>query len=284
MQERLLRFMLLSILVCLPATAQVRGAHAEVRDGTSGWVNIWNDSDKRIEAVDGWAECQGPKTGSASGFGFDALGTHGMVWRPGPGGIGGEPQEPTLAPHKELPSIMNLGPKRSDCNWVANILGVIYTDGTHEGDAEVIRFMQAKRDGKVAAIQFWVDILHRHGIDRIPAEVITSDAEQLVKQDLNRLRSRWGSSPRSVGYAYWSAWYGVDQSVTSRMKAGSNRLDDPDARSARVLREFEKQMRGIESDAAMKIVETEFPLPAELVRQKIELPVTSANNESSPRN
>ena len=155
-------------------------------------------------------------------------------------------------------------PMHSGCTWQATIDGVIYSDGSSEGNAEVVRGMVAHRDGVVAGVAYWSTLLDQRaetpGAPRtgLNNEALAAKAKQRADKEFSN-----GMAPNcyssAVCYQYWLGLYHVDLSL-------SLWGHDLPYTSAVMLMTGWKQK--VDADMGLKDLQYMFRLPAELKEAK----------------
>ena len=177
-----------------------------------------------------------------------------------------------------------LPPRTKRCSWHGSIDGVIYTDGTYEGKKEIVRGLQARRDGIAAGVRFWAIRTHREATE---AEANVDEFERRVKNDQEKLnevcnqfdplRSPIESGSVAVlGLPHGPTTPGipppghVQQSVTigtPDCEYWRGRLQ-VDLGGQRVLGEVDQWQAKIEQDEALKKLDIIFHLPSDVARER----------------
>jgi len=244
MRNLKLRFASLSIfvsLVSLPVFAQNPAYHVEFSDHTSGWVILVNDSQKPIEAFTAKATC-GAMTTTPT---YDALEfSGGGTSHPAVKGL----QPSLIQPGQRFFALVNLAPQPSGCVWQAQVAGVIYADGTYDGQESAVRDLQARRAGIAAALQYWNNA-QLGGHEQTVAANAPNYAETLSQDDLAKTWAYTCRDEPSV-CAYWSGRHQVDQNVAQGMK-----------RNAQLGPYLDRWSAKFEADVAFKTLEVTFPSP-----------------------
>ena len=244
MRNQSLRFASLSIfvsLVSLPVFAQNPAYHLEFSDRTSGWVILVNDSQKPIEAFTAKATC-GAMTTTPT---YDALEfSGGGTTHPAVKGL----QPSLIQPGERFFSLVNLAPQPSGCVWQAQVAGVIYADGTYDGEESAVRDLQARRAGIAAALQYWSN-LQLGGHEQTVALNGPTNAENLSQDDLAKTWTYTCRDQPAV-CAYWSGRRQVDQNVSQL--AQHKFLMGP---------YLDRWTAKVEADVAFKKLEPTFPSP-----------------------
>ncbi len=228
-------------LVCCPAFAQNSGYHLQLSDGTSGWVILVNDTQRPIEAFTVNATC-GAVTATPA---YDALAfSGGGSSHPAVRGL----QPSLIQPGQRLFALANLAPQPSGCAWQTQVAGVIYADGTYDGDESAVRDLQARRAGIAAALQYWSN-MQLLGHEQTIAANGPNNAQNLSQDDLAKT---WGYTCRDQPSvcAYWSGRRQVDQNVGLLMK-----------RDAQIGPYIDRWSAKVEADAAFRKLELTFPAP-----------------------
>jgi hypothetical protein len=244
MRNLSLRFASVSIflsLVSLPVFAQNPAYHLEFSDRTSGWVILVNDSQKPIEAFTAKATC-GAMTTTPT---YDALEfSAGGTSHPAVKGL----QPSLIQPGQRFFALVNLAPQPSGCVWQGQVAGVIYADGTYDGQESTVRDLQARRAGIAAALQYWNNF-QIGGHELTVAANGPTNAENLSQDDLSKT---WAYTCRDqpAVCAYWSGRHQVDQNVALGMKHNAQLGPYLDRWSAK-----------FEADLAFKTLEVTFPSP-----------------------
>ena len=244
MRNQSLRFTSLSIflsLVSLPIFAQNPAYHLEFSDRTSGWVILVNDSQKPIEAFTVKATCGALSATPA----YDALEfSGGGISHPAVKGL----QPSLIQPGQRFFALVNLAPQPSGCAWQGQVAGVIYADGTYDGQESAVRDLQARRAGIAAALQYWSNI-QLIGHEQTVAANGPTNAESLSQDDLAKTWAYTCRDEPSV-CAYWSGRHHVDQNVAQGLKHNAAMGPYLDRWSAK-----------FDADVAFKTLEVTFPSP-----------------------
>jgi hypothetical protein len=244
MRNQSLRFTSLSIflsLVSLPVFAQTPAYHLEFSNGTSGWVILVNDSQKPIEAFSAKATCGATTTTPT----YDALEfSGGGTSHPAIKGL----QPSVIQPGQRFFALVNLAPQPSGCAWQGKVAGVIYADGTYDGEESAVRDLQARRAGIAAALQYWNNV-QLLGHEQTVSANGPNHAETLSQDDLAKTWTYTCRDQPSV-CAYWSGRRKVDQDVALGMKHNAQLGPYLDRWSAK-----------FEADVAFKTLEPIFPSP-----------------------
>ena len=213
-----------------------------------------NDSRKPIEAFTFSGKCGS----GGAGYTYDALDSGGES-RSHPAVDGHfAMQRSLIQPGQRFFALEKLLPQPSGCTWEGRILGVIYTDGTHEGEESAARDMQARRDGIAAALRYW-NKLHENGADNANTRTIYAGAEQLAKSDFARqIAPECNRQP--VACAYWKGRYLVDTNIALQVNQQSSS-------QASVVTYVERWMKKADADEALRYMDTEYPLSTEIGAQ-----------------
>jgi len=228
-------------LYSLASFAQNPGYHLEFSDGSSGWVIVVNDSQKPIEAFSVKATCGAMSSTPA----YDAL-EFGGGGRPHPAVKGSQPS--LIQPGQRFFVLVNLAPQPSGCVWQGQVQGVIYADGTYDGDESAVRDLQARRAGIAAALQYWSN-LQLGGHEQTVALNGPTNAENLSQDDLAKTWTYTCRDQPAV-CAYWSGRRQVDQNVSQL--AQHKFLMGP---------YLDRWTAKVEADVAFKKLEPTFPSP-----------------------
>jgi hypothetical protein len=244
MRNQSLRFASFSIflsLVSLPAFSQNPAYHLEFSDRTSGWVILVNDSQKPIEAFTIKATCGATSTTPTyDALEFAAGGTS------HPAVKGSQPS--LIQPGQRFYASVNLAPQPSGCAWQGQVAGVIYADGTYDGEEATVRDLQARRAGIAAALQYWAN-QQLVGHEQTVAANGPSHAERLSEEDFAKTWTYTCRDQPAV-CAYWSGRHHVDQNVAQLLK-----------RNAQMGPYLDRWTAKVEADAAFKTLEPIFPSP-----------------------
>ena len=128
---------------------------------------------------------------------------------------------------------------------------MIYADGSYQGDENLVRELQAKRDGMSIAAHLWAKRLTEDLQKNMTDEAIAAQAELIAGTD----QTQSGCHDHSVLCGWWQGKYQVDSNVAlSAKRLGHDQL------SLFVA----GWCRKIEADEALKRMDLLFPLPAEL--------------------
>jgi hypothetical protein len=244
MRNLSLRFTSISIflsLVSLPVFAQNPSYHLQFSDGTSGWVILVNDSQKPIEAFTVKAAC-GTLSSTPT---YDALEfSGGGTSHPAVKGL----QPSIIQPGQRFFALVNLAPQPSGCAWQGQVAGVIYADGTYDGEESAVRDLQARRAGIAAALQYWTNV-QLLGHEQTVAANGPSNAENLSQDDLAKT---WAYTCRDepAVCAYWSGRRQVDQNVAHQMK-----------HNAAMAPYLDRWTAKFDADEAFKKLQLTFPSP-----------------------
>jgi len=245
MRNLVVRFAGFSMLLALSsvaAFAQSSAYHLAFSEGTSGWVIVTNDSQKPIEAFSVKATCGAVSATPA----YDALefGGGGMS-HPAVKGL----QPAVIQPGQRFFALVNLAPQASGCAWQGHVQGVIYADGTYDGEESAVRELQARRAGIAAALQYWTNVeLGAH--EQTVAAVGAANAEVLAQDDLAKTWSHTCPDQPAV-CAYWSGRRQVDENVAQGMK-----------RNGQLGNYLDRWTAKIDADVAFRTLEPIFPSPS----------------------
>jgi hypothetical protein len=247
MRNQSLRFASFSILLSLgtlAASAQTPGYRLELSDHTSGWVILVNDTQKPIEAFTVKATC-GPVTANPT---YDALDfSAGGSSHPAVKGL----QPSLIQPGQRFYAQVNLAPQPSGCAWQGKVEGVIYADGTYDGEESAIRDLQARRAGIAAALQYWTNTqlgAHEQTV-AATGNAQLSNAQLLSQDDLAKTWSYTCRDQPSV-CAYWAGRRHVDKDVAEGLK-----------RNVAINAYLDRWTAKFDADAAYKALEATFPSP-----------------------
>jgi hypothetical protein len=192
MRNVLFRFASFSVflsLVSLPAFAQNPAYHLEFSDHTSGWVILVNDSQKPIEAFTVKATC-GATTATPT---YDALEfSGGGTSHPAIKGL----QPSLIQPGQRFFALVNLAPQPSGCSWRGDVAGVIYADGTYDGQASAVHDLQARRAGIAAALEYWSNVQIGGHEQMVTANGPRQDLGLYLPRSTGGLRLLVGPAPR----------------------------------------------------------------------------------------
>ena len=239
--SRFTSFSVFLSLYSLPVLAQSPAYHLEFSDRTSGWVILVNDSQKPIEAFTVTATC-GPLTSTPS---YDALEfSGGGTSHPAVKG-----RQPSLIqPGQRFFAPVNLAPQPSGCAWRGQVAGVIYADGTYDGQELAVHDLQARRAGIEAALQYWSNEQLGGHEQRVEANGATY-AEGLAADDLSKTWTYTCRDEPAV-CAYWEGRRHVDLNVAHQMKLGAAMTPYLDRWTAK-----------FDADTAFKTLQITFPSP-----------------------
>lgn len=254
---QLMAFSLIILSVCRQLIAQERGYHTELSDGTSGWIILVNDSQKPIETFSLTGKCGTISTE----FVHDSLdGSRTGSLHPAAG-----KQSDTIKPGERFFSITKLLPQSSGCTWKVEVNAAIYTDGTYDGDENVVRALQARRDGILAAAQDWTERLEVEFARKTAAEIVIADAKRLAEEDLKKMMAPSCSS-KPLACGYWQGRRHVDANVALHLERSNKDLD---AVYAWNIQDIERWRKKIDTDGAFKRMDAIFPIMAELAAETI---------------
>jgi hypothetical protein len=248
--------------------AQDRGYHTELADRmtdpskTFQEVILTNDSQKPIEAYHVMARCSDDGNTLASvETSYDELGVDAdSTWVEEPGGRRLVPQPPILAPQGRTVTISTLGPEPSGCKWSADVDAVLFADGTYGGDEAAARNLQAQRDGIVASVREWVNMLN--GALGFSIDAIQAEAQRRKDKDLVGTSA---SSDNALSRSYWDGSGWVDANFVERAKP-RNSSELPEQTCRRVVQLANKLDKKIKADNALPILDALFPLPPSLTQ------------------
>ncbi|MFT4113721.1 hypothetical protein [Silvibacterium sp.] len=242
--------------------ANSRGYHMELSDGSSGWVILVNDSQKPIEAFHFKGKCGNAGTATV----HDALDSpyESISHRPTDEAM----QESVILPGVRFFSDQNLSPQPSGCTWAGDIDGVIYADGSYEGNENVVHALQARRDGILSAARFWVEATEGEAAGKFTPAVLAGEAQRLSDEDRKKM-SNPGCREQPITCAYWNGREQVDINMVGQMNADRQRGDTPYSHIAQFARKWREKA---EADSALKALEISFPLPPELAPQVLPAP------------
>jgi hypothetical protein len=244
MRNLSLRFASLSVflsLYSLPVLAQNPAYHLEFSDRTNGWVILVNDSQKPIEAFTVKATCGAiSATPTYDALEFGGGGTS----HPAVKGL----QPSLIQPGQRFFAPVNLAPQPSGCVWQGQVAGVIYADGTYDGEENAVRDLQARRAGIAAALEYWANA-QLVGHEQTVAANGTNNAERLSEDDFAKTWAHTCPDQPAV-CAYWSGKHQVDQNVAQQMKHG-----------AAMSPYLERWIAKFDADVAFKTLDATFPSP-----------------------
>jgi hypothetical protein len=265
------------LTVSLPISGQ-SSYHVEIAEapnvpiGTLKLVVLVNDSQKVIEAYHAKADCKssdgsGPPSRVRDEQSYDALSfAADSMAMMGPGGKS-IAQGFLIMPGGHFVTGMLLGPESSGCTWQAEADAIFYTDGTYEGADSSVRNLQAHRDGIVASVRFWEQILREPDMPDDPTvaadqrvAAIEAEAERRKEQDMRGVRYP-GCANSPLACEYWRGWQAVDGNVLNYAK--TSRANRPPNEVYRRIAQFiDRLNRKINNDASLKTLDTIFPLPS----------------------
>lgn len=241
---------------CVPLLAQGRGYHAELSDGTSGWVILVNDSQKTIEAYHLSAKCMGQgRVRMGEELSYDTLDSSGTSRNWPPTGFAGIHTTSAVAePEARMVSMKKLSPPPDGCVWNADFDAVIYADGSYEGDEIKVQRLQARRDGLAAGVKYWANRLAGEPVDKASRETIRADAERLKDEDLKKITNRC----RKLECEYWRGRFQVDINVAANTRPSEN--SPPLEGNGGIIQTYTRHEKKIEADVALKKLDAVFPL------------------------
>jgi hypothetical protein len=159
--------------------------------------------------------------------------------------------------------LTNLLPQPSGCAWRTKVDGVIYADGTFEGDEKVVQGVQARRDGIVAAVQYWEDRMHRPNQNQTTSQLLEeleNDAKRFSETD-RRETMYPGCQQHPLSCEYWRGRQQVD---TNAGLIAHLKKDDPEESYRRILQVMDGWQAKIEKNIALPKLDAVFPLPNEV--------------------
>ena len=246
-----------AVVCCLPLSAQSRSYHMELADGTSGRVAVANDSAKPIEAFHITGRCG--QAGIATGYD--------VLQSPRDGGslfLDPERQrisrDGVIAPQTRVFLTTQFDPQPSGCAWKGVIDGVIYTDGSFEGEGDAVRRMMAHRDGIVAAVNYWSSRLLHEGAEREDPGALAESAKSMITTD----RMKGGNDPQSLQFEYWQGRSMVDRDISMWLKTTN---DAPQIMFERTVSDVKSWQMKIEGNIALKKLDATFPPPLAIKEQ-----------------
>ena len=207
------------ILGGLPLAAQSSSYHLEFDDRTPSRAALVNDSAKSIEAFVALQRCQKP--GSYSGFdnsrdildiprgvGSEILAADGHPARSGVLETGGRWQ-----------TNLAIFPENGDCR--NHVSGVLFSDGSFEGEDAGVRGLKAWRDGLAAAVHHWADRINQEKPDGSTLEALHDELKRRKSEDQMKLRKYKSDiridDPPQLLWQYWSGWLAVETNLEFRL-------------------------------------------------------------------
>jgi hypothetical protein len=134
---------------------------------------------------------------------------------------------------------------------------VIYSDGSFDGPVEIVRRMQAAREGGFAAIQFWAALLAKP--DQAGADSFSTLAKERVKEDRTHLQScrtsATGEEAELICF-YWSGRLHDDGSISGILARPVPPDNDSPWRFENFVRIW---MQKYKNDVAMSELSRSFP-------------------------
>ena len=248
---------------CVSLFAQTR--HYRVRfapEGQSVSTILINDSEKAIEAYSVSSRCQSRGAGPRIGDEFDIL-----TIPEDSGEIHRSKKDVVISSvepggQRRLGAISG-GPLPTGCEWTVESSGVIYADGTYEGDESVVRNLQARRDGVAASVKFWSDRFGQTNSGAPNASVTADEAMQLIQRDMAKTMELCSHQARAREFTLTCEYWRGRTEPDSSLQAMERRFKDgPEERD--IAGVFDKWEKKIEGDMAMNKVGAVFPVPAEV--------------------
>jgi hypothetical protein len=151
---------------------------------------------------------------------------------------------------------------------VARFDGVIFADGSYEGDEAVVRALKAHRDGIVASVRSWAEVFGAanpdgSGLDQILAAIKIHEGEEKAQRDRYPFPGgiREAEDPMR---GYWEGRLQVEECLLiSRTNQGSQGEEPAATRLKRIVHLLDEWKTKIETDPAMQKLDAEFPPIAE---------------------
>jgi hypothetical protein len=257
----------------LPLIAQSSDYHLEFADRVNGpaRVILVNDSEKSIEAYYPFQRC---KSGATYYGGQDVLDVPGVD--NSLHGAGGSGPRSVLEPGGRWETVIS--PSAGSTSSVSTSSGstsgdgaercepridaIIFADGSFDGNAEFVKALKARRDGTVAAVNYWADRFSHENPDGSGLGVLLADANRLYAEDGTRQRKYRlnlpNDDPPPLLREYWHARFHVDQNVAHFLAHDLSKETASENLhlAAGFIDEWKKK---IDSDAAMRKLNSEFP-------------------------
>jgi hypothetical protein len=270
MPKATLRIICLALLTT-SAVAQTPGYHIELIDDTAPHhsplnkrIVLFNDSDRTIEAAHISEVCEGDNrrggplthetTEDTLTYSSDKVGN------PGPDGTLVF-ESTTIPPGGKMVLLEPLAQQPSGCTWNAKVDAVIYSNGTYEGDEIAVRGLQARRAGLAAGLNFWSGRLPPRPSDtHLLVLAPAAEAEAAFAKDINNSKPPVCQRD-TIACQYWLGRGHVDLNISSMLKRPT---EDSDTRYDHAVQEIERWQRKLNSDVALKKLESTFPLPQDI--------------------
>jgi hypothetical protein len=147
---------------------------------------------------------------------------------------------------------------------VARFDGVIFADGSYEGDEAVVRQLKARRDGIAANVRSWAEVFGAanpdgSGLDQILAAIKIHQGEETAERDRYPFPSAVPEE-EDPKRAYWEGRLQVEAILlTSRTNRASQGEEPAAARLKRIVHLLDEWKTKIETDPARQKLDAEFP-------------------------
>ena len=253
----------------LPLAAQSSSYHLEFDDRVPGHqdVILVNDSEKLIEAYGASQRCRrsNGRNGSGADVSQDIL------------------DDPHRGVRSDMHAAVGSSPSRSGVletggRWDAHIAvfaengacdtqvtGVLFSDGSFDGEDAAVRGLKAHRDGLAAGVNYWADRIGREKpdgstLDALLAEVRQRESEDQLKQRKYPITLNENTPP--LLWQYWSGWLRVEKHIEfhfpkdlSREKAREN--------LRKIADEINQWKNKIDGNLALQKLNVTFPAISE---------------------
>lgn len=248
----------------LPAlTPPVVNFHLQFSEEVAGITRIVfvNDSEKIIEALHLSQRC----ALSGSFLSLDAFDTPKSIDSVTPAHISHQIRSAGLGPGEQI----DIGPLSRDGNHECNpqIDGVIYSDGSYEGNARVLQGLKARRMGIMAGVGYWVGQANEDALRASRRASVVALAQRRKAQDHMRIEecsTKTVDDNEAPPQRYWEGRDQVDSFMLTLLSQA--RIEENSESTVRhlwqLISEWEKD---IENDTSMNGINIEIPVSAMLV-------------------
>ena len=249
----------------LQLAAQSSSYHVETYSGRGGpypYLVLVNDSQKQIEAFAASQQCEHMTSGdSRDVLGFSGTATSDM-----------------MAPGEERPP--RSGVLDTGARWITSIAfipangpcqekidAVIFSDGSFEGNADVMRTIKAGRDGYAAGVNYWADRIRQEKPGLAKLQAFSNEVNRRIPEEKRKanelfLRAQQGRHDAEVttplSWYYWSGKQAVDVAVELNFlrNLSEEKASEDFGRLARFILAWQNK---IERNVALKQLNYVFP-------------------------
>lgn len=219
---RAILFCFTVILGWLPLAAQSSNYHLEYTDHATGRDAILvNDSEKPIEAFAISQRCYKPRGGSGAKTSRDILESFGGVSSDIRTADGSPARRGVLETGWRWGTSMEVSPEKGDCR--EQIVAVLFSDGSFEGEDAGVRGLKAHRDGLAAATHYWADRIKQArpniaSLEALHEALKRRKAEDERKRNMYPIHLDDESLP--LPWQYWAGWTLVEGNIEGNFLKG----------------------------------------------------------------